>query len=154
TIDLPGELRGIVLTPNGNQLFVANYSRGIIHRIDTRNDVVIEDIPVGSHPFALAVTNDGDGDDFNETVFVSEFFSELVPGGPGEGFDTGRQGVLFSFAVAGGDAQKHTLAPLANSGFVADRTAFAGTVFAAPPGVNPMQTPQGCFPNQLNSVLV
>lgn len=155
TIEIPGELRGLALTPNGRQLWVANFSDGIVHRIDTDSDRVVAEIPVGVHPYALAITNDGDADDGDETVFVSEFFSEPIPGGPGEGFDTGRRGVIFSFPTTNTVVSKHTVSPLADCGFTADRTAFAGTAFAAPPGTPDItKTPQGCFPNQLHALLI
>lgn len=152
-IPLEGELRGLALTPNGKQLYVANYSEGVVHRINAVNDTLVDDVPVGGHPYALAISTDHDDDDMDETVFVSEFFSEPIS--PGEGFDTGRQGVVYSFSTSGGGPDKHTLAPLDDSGFVADRTAFVGTVFAAPAGTPDItKTPQGCHPNQLHSLLL
>ena len=73
---------------------------------------------------ALAVTNDGDADDLDETVFVTLFFAELVPAGPGEGFDEGKQGIVMSFPTSGGAPAKTVLSPLVNSGFTADRAPF------------------------------
>jgi YVTN family beta-propeller protein len=155
TIRLRGELRGVALSPSGGTLYVANFSDGLVHRIDTETDTLLPDIPVGGHPYAIAVTNNGNGDDDDETVLVSDFFSELDPLGPGEGFDTGRRGVIFTFPVGSTTVSRQTVSALSDCGFTADRTAFATTVFAAPAGTpNVAATPQGCHPNQLHALLV
>ena len=36
-------------------------------------------VNVGRNPTALAITNDGDGNDADETVFVTQIFAELDP---------------------------------------------------------------------------
>lgn len=155
TIRLRGELRGVALSPGGGTLYVANFSDGLVHSIDTATDTLLQDIPVGGHPYAIAVTNNNNGDEGDETVLVSDFFSELDPLGPGEGFDTGRRGVIFTIPVGSTSVNRQTVSALSNCGFTADRTAFAGTVFAAPAGTpNVAATPQGCHPNQLHSLLV
>jgi hypothetical protein len=122
-------------------------------------------------PTAVAITNDGDADDQDERGFVSQFFAELIPGGPGEGFDTGKQGVVNAFTVANPSAvTRITLSPLANVGFTANRTSFCPQTnpdlqrpdvalfcpdVTAPAG-SPVitQDPQGAFPNQLLSALI
>ena len=49
--------------------------------IDTATNAVIKTIDnVGFEPRGLAITNDGDGDDTDETVYVTQFLSLLVPG--------------------------------------------------------------------------
>ena len=88
---------------------------------------------VGRNPTALAITNDGDGDDADETVFVTQIFAELNPdfndptfNGNGENRDLGKQGVVQAFPAGNANPPitKITLAPLADSGFNASRTAF------------------------------
>ena len=73
----------------------------------------------------MAITNNGDANDQDERVFVTQFFAELIPGGPGEGFDTGKRGVVNTFTVANpAVVNRITLSPLANVGFTANRTSF------------------------------
>ena len=43
--------------------------------IDTNTNGVIATIPVGRSPRALAITNDGDADDLDETLYVPNFFA-------------------------------------------------------------------------------
>jgi YVTN family beta-propeller protein len=160
------EPRGCAMAPNGSRLFVANYTDGTVAVVDPAARRVTATVPVGGNPYAVAVTNDGD--DANETVFVTQFFAELVPGGPGEGFDAGKEGVVQAFpSGALGPVTKITLAPLAASGFAADRTKLcpAGNpnlhdpVFCPDPNAAItddaiVKAPQGAFPNQLASALL
>src|SRR5262245_36673010 len=89
------EPRGLALAPAGTLLFVANHTAGTVSVIDTRTPALTRTVPLSGNPTAIAVTNDGDGDDLDETVFVTQFFADLVPGGPGDGFDDGKQGVVW-----------------------------------------------------------
>src|SRR5438045_6334267 len=79
-IRVGNEPRGCTLTANGTRLFVANYTDGTVSVIDTRSLAVVGSVPVGGHPSAIAITNDRDGEDSDETVFVTDFFSELIQG--------------------------------------------------------------------------
>jgi YVTN family beta-propeller protein len=162
------EPRGCAMSPNGTRLFVASFVEGTVAVVDPAGRRVVQTIDVGRNPWAVAVTNDGDKDDADETVFVTQFFAELIPGGPGEPFDDGKQGVVQSFPVGAlSPVSRITLAPLANAGFAADRTAFCPDgnpnlhepVYC--PDVNADVTadaitkdPQGAFPNQLHALLV
>lgn len=163
------EPRGCTLSPNGTYLYVANHTAGTVSVIDTAARTVIDTVAVGGQPQAIAVTNDGDDSDTDETVFVTRFYAELIPNGPGEAFDDGKQGVVVAFAAANTAAQTEiTLAPLANSGFTADRGKFCQQINAAAakntfcPDTSITDAtndvidadPQGCFPNQLGAILV
>ena len=162
------EPRALALTPAGTRLYVANHTAGTVSVIDTRTRRVIATVRIGGNPTALAITNDGDADDMDETVFVTQFFAELVPGGPGETFDDGKEGVVWSFPTAGGAPLKTVLSPLANAGFTADRAPYCADFNAGVhsaiycPDVdetNPLadaiaKDPQGAFPNQLYSALL
>jgi YVTN family beta-propeller protein len=167
------EPRGCAMSPNGKRLFVASYTGGTVAVVDPAARSVVATVPVGGTPFAIAVTNDGDKDDADETVFVTQFFAELVPDGPGESFDDGKQGVVQAFpAGALTPVTKIVLAPLADSGFTADRTKFCrdpqdpainpnlqSEIFCPAPG-SPLtaasitKDPQGAYPNQLQALLV
>lgn len=177
------EPRGCVVTPNGRQLLVANHTSGSVSVIRVATRTVINTITtgVGANPTALAITNDGDTDDNDETVFVSDFYAKLIPNGPGEGFDTGKQGVIYAFSVSDAissptQTTRINLAPLSDSGFDADRSKFCPQSFVPPPpplpqtlhsdifcpvgaGVPPgspaiTAAPQAVFPNQLQSLLI
>ena len=65
----------LVLTPNGTRLYVANVRSNTVSVIDTASERVIATIPVGLEPRGLAVTNDGDDDDADETLYVSSFLT-------------------------------------------------------------------------------
>ncbi|MGH8582609.1 MAG: beta-propeller fold lactonase family protein [Gammaproteobacteria bacterium] len=162
------EPRGCALTPNGKRLFVANHTAGTVSIINTSNRRVIDTVNVGGNPFAIAVT-DGPGN--NERVFVTDFYARLRPGPAGrEGFDDGKQGIVRSFRVdAPNNIVTTTLAPLADSGFTANRAAFCnGTANPDPvnqtfcpdlTAVSPAdpdvaQDPQGVFPNQFFSAVI
>src|SRR5262249_34681049 len=78
--DSGGEPRGIALSPNGRWLFVANWADGTVTEFDTKDMSVYRTIDLNpvlvsagwlgavqprlglAHPFAIAVTNDGDTD--------------------------------------------------------------------------------------------
>lgn len=121
------EPRGVVVSPNGNYLFVANHTEGTVAVINTATLSVVNRVPVGAQPYALAVTNDGDRDDLDETVYATQFFGRLVEGRP-DGFNDAKEGVIGAFtvedALSGSVAVREiTLQPL-DSGFAADRRQY------------------------------
>jgi YVTN family beta-propeller protein len=174
------EPRGCALTPNGNLLYVANHTEGTVSIFFTGNPlnpIPVGAVPVGRNPTALAITNNGDDNDADETVFVTQIFAELNPhfidpkfGGNGEGRDLGKQGVVQAFPAGNANPpiSKITLAPIEDSGFSINRVApfnfcnMAATghslIFCPDPDdlTNPLNTnnPQGMFPNQLLSALI
>ena len=80
---------GLALTPNGTRLYVTNARSNSITVIDTANDQVVETITnVGFEPRGLAITNDGDDDDTDEKVYVTQFLSLPTAG---EGRRAGRR---------------------------------------------------------------
>ena len=169
------EPRGCALTPSGSLLYVANYTQSSVSVIDTRSKQVVATVPLPviagnppPNPMAIAVTDNGNRRDRDETVFVTQFLAELRPGGPGEAFDDGKQGVVFAFPVSNpGAISRVILSPLPDSGFAADRTNFckklnptaANDTFcpdpnATTPSAAITNDPQGVFPNQLHAALV
>jgi YVTN family beta-propeller protein len=168
-IKVGNEPRGCASTPNGKRLFVTNFTDGTVSVIDTRKHQVVGTVPVGGNPWAVAVTSDGDRNDDDETVFVSQFFAELIPNGPGEGFDDGKQAVVQSLASTGiGAVGRTTLSPIAIAGFTADRSKFCtklnpaahsdifcpDTTITDPADPKIAKDPQGAFPNQVHALLV
>ena len=180
TIPVGTEPRGCALTPNGNLLYVANHTDGTVSILFTGNPLnpmPAGTVQVGRNPTALAITNDGDQFDSDETVFVTQIFAELNPAfvdpvfnGNGEMRDLGKQGVVQAFPAGSASVPltKITLAPIADSGFIASRTNFCpklvdpqphSLIFCpdpALPGTNPVNAnnPQGVFPSQLLSALI
>jgi YVTN family beta-propeller protein len=168
TIPVGTEPRGCALTPSGNFLFVANHTADTVSVINTTAYKVTQTVTFGGHPNAIAITNNGHGNDSLETIFVTDFFARLIPGGPGEGFDTGKQGMVWAFPFSNpSKVSGITLSPLTNVGFTADRTAFCPQtnpmlhsaifcpdIHAAPGSPVITMNPQGCFPNQLYSGVI
>jgi YVTN family beta-propeller protein len=168
-IPVGSEPQAIAVTPNGSRLFVANHTSGTVSVIDTRTLSVIDTVDVGGNPAAIAITNDGDTDDGDETVLVTRFFAEVIPGGPGEGFDAGKRGVVVTFPSAlTAPPTARFLSPLENAGFSADRSqlcrrfnplAVSDLFCPDPTAADPAdpaiaKAPQGAFPNQLGSILI
>ncbi|MGH8571027.1 MAG: hypothetical protein ACREX8_00425, partial [Gammaproteobacteria bacterium] len=173
TIPVGTEPRGCAMTPNGERLFVANHTAGTVSVINTSSRRVINtvDLRVGGslfNPFAIAIT-DGPGN--NERVFVTDFYARLIddPDVFDEGFDDGKQGIVRSFRVNNPNATitTTTLAPLANSGFTANRTMFCqqlnanavNNTFCPDPTAAAgsaviVNNPQAVFPNQFFSALI
>ena len=97
----------------------------------------VEPRPALAHPRALAITDDGDDDDTDETLYATEFFSmpRLEPEPPEDPtqFDRNRQGIVYPISL--GESQVGapiTIAPVLDTGFVDSKNASTG-----------------CFPNQL-----
>jgi YVTN family beta-propeller protein len=164
------EPRGCAMTPDGERLFVANHTAGTVSIINTSNRRVIGTVNVGGNPFAIAVTDTG-GRANSQRVFVTDFYARLIQGGPGEGFDTGKEGIVKWFRVGSpGSINTTRLSPLADSGFTANRAPFCNVSRPTQPPVNqtfcpntaitdpasPAITadPQAVFPNQLFSALI
>jgi YVTN family beta-propeller protein len=159
-ISVGAEPRGCALTPDGRLLYVANYTQGTVSVINTSTEKVVDTVVVGGNPYGIAVSD--------QRVFVTQFFARRIAGGPGEGFDNGKQGVVVSYPVdKPGQLTEITLSPLADSGFTADRKNFCTAFNPTAPNqtfcpdttikdaVNPViaKDPQGVFPNQLKSAL-
>jgi sugar lactone lactonase YvrE len=160
---------GCALTPSGKVLYVSELTAGRVRVIDTTELRLIRRLRGFQRPAAIAITNDGDAEDEDETVFVTEFYAELIGGGPGEGFDDGKRGVVHAFSVGGAGAITNIyLSPLANSGFTANRANFCtqlnanavNDTFCPDTGItdpaDPViaADPQAVFPNQLGSALI
>jgi hypothetical protein len=153
---------GIAITPTGSTLYVTNWSAGTITKIDTvswtatgtidLNQALIDSGVLGSsvtasrpglaHPYAITITDDGDIDDSDETVYVTEFFGQDLPsadaGTLGDAyFDEGRQGIVYHFDTATETVDTTTIAPFSNTGFL-----------------DSLNQTTGCFPNQLYAATV
>src|SRR5207245_11416449 len=134
------------LTPDGSLLYVANHTEGTVAIIvipagNPLNPIRDGTVQVGGRPFALAITDRGTGNITDDTVFVTQTFAELDPDffdplfssngfgvfdGNGEARDLGKKGVVLAFPAGNANPpiSKITLAPLADSGCTANRSAF------------------------------
>src|SRR5262245_9794009 len=105
------EPRGCALS--GARLFVTNFTEGTVSVINTNSKKVVDEVPVGGNPYGITIVG--------RDVFVMQFFARLIDGGPGEGFDDGKEGVVQHFRRNNFHLDEITLAPLADSGFTANR---------------------------------
>src|SRR5262245_33682752 len=160
TIVVGTEPQAVVASPNGSRVYVANASDDTVEVVDTETNEVVATIPLGRSPRALAITNDGDLDDADETLYVANFFARprtgftppssadlggaagagaaFPPGANGqpvigEGiFDDSREAVVDVVSTAGNVVVGQVvLAPMADTGFN-----FARGTFTSTPGMN------------------
>jgi YVTN family beta-propeller protein len=146
---------GLALTPNGKKLYVSNARSNSVSVIDTTTDLVVKTIlGVGFEPRGIAITNDGDSDDNDETVYVTQFLSLPIPGKV-DGQDDAKAGKVTVISTATDLVTAIvTINPIANTGFNATGDALA----RIPPGdpANPANFifPTGAYPNQLNNIAI
>lgn len=159
------EPTGIAISPRGARLYVSNQAEGTVTEVLTASMTVSRTIdlnaplaasgmlgapaqigaapgPGFAHPRAVVVTNDRDADDADETVYVTEFFSQQRADGAvteeDARADRGRQGVVYRFGVGSGRVEPLiTLAPVPDTGFP-----------------DAQGRPTSCFPNQLYAAAV
>jgi len=137
----------LLLSPNGTRLYVANARSNSISVIDTMTEAVVATIFVSAEPRGLAMTNDGDDDDTDETLYVTHFLSFRITGRD-DGRDDAKAGrVTIINAAANVVTALASVQPIADTGFRASGDALARIA----PGPNSIfQT--GAYPNQLNGI--
>ena len=149
-ISVGAEPSALVLTPNGKKLYVANARSNTLSVIDTATDTVVKTITgIGFEPRGLAITNNGDALDSDETLYVTQFLS-LPVAGKIDGADDAKAGhvtVINTFDDT--VVSDITVQPIADSGFKADGDALA----RIEPGANFVFT-TGAYPNQLANVAI
>ena len=155
---------------------MANHTEGTVSIIVTGSLTIAGKVHVGRNPTALAITNDGDQSTRTKQSSSPRSSPNSIPpsstlfNGNGEMRDLGKQGVVHAFPAGSASVTltKITLAPLADSGFIASRANFCpkasppqphSLIFCpdpALPGTDPVNAnnPQGVFPNQLLSALI
>lgn len=141
---------GVALTPNGRKLYVSNARSNTVSVIDTASDTVTKTIVnVGVEPRGIAISNNGDDNDNDETVYVTQFLASANPNHT-DGSDDAKLGQVTVISTAT-DAVVGTVAlnPIADTGFNANGDALARIA----PGPNFIfQT--GAYPNQLNNIAI
>ena len=144
---------GIVSTPNGTRMYVSNKYSNTVSVIDTKTNRVTQTVGgVGTHPRGLAITNNGNGDDTDETVFVSNFFS--TPSfSRQDGEDDSKLGFVFYFDTRNNQGGRgFQLRPLADTGFKAAGDSIARIAPPAAPVAADFKFTTGAYPNQLNNL--
>jgi YVTN family beta-propeller protein len=159
SVSVGSEPTSLALTPNNTQLYVSNWVDGTVSVIDPVSMTVSSTIDLNAtiaatgflgpdvqtspraalaHPRGIAITNNGDTSDTDETVYVSEWFAVRTnPEDPNNlgAADTNWKGLLYAIPVSTGTASTIDLPPVTNTGF------------------NDAKGNQtGCFPNQVASV--
>jgi DNA-binding beta-propeller fold protein YncE/mono/diheme cytochrome c family protein len=151
------EPTAVALTPNGTLLYVANWVEGTLAAVDT-SDLSIATVidlnqtlldtgllgtsvanarPALAHPRAIAITNNGDADDTDETVLVTEWFAQRTAAEALATVDTDKAGLLYYLTVGDTSAAALQLPAVTTTGFVDHNGAATG-----------------CYPNQIGSVTV
>lgn len=146
---------GLALTPNGTKLYVTNRSSNSVSVINTATNRVIKTIEeVGFSPRGIAITNDGDGDDDDETVFVTQFFALPRPGKL-DGEDDSKTGMVTVIRTVADEVdQQVQILPTGDTGFRAAGDAIARV---APPAVideSTLRFTTSAYPNQLNNIAI
>jgi YVTN family beta-propeller protein len=146
----------LVLTPNGKKLYVANARSNNITVIDPSTARVIRTIDnVGIEPRGMAITNNGDASDDDETLLVSQFLALPVAAGKVDGEDDSKVG-LVTMISTGTDTvlRTVTLHPMADTGFKAAGDAIARIAAPATPTADDFKFTTGAYPNQLNNIAI
>ena len=149
------EPTGVALSPTGRHAYVANWVDGTVTDVDTQSMSVAQTFdlnaplaasgalgtvaarPALAHPRAIAVTNNLDTNDDDETLYVTEFFAQQTEAEASDGSnaDTRKSGFVYRIKLADKSVKMIQLAPLADTGFKDENGATTG-----------------CYPNQLKSI--
>lgn len=145
---------GLVLTPNGKKLYVSNARSNSISVIDTATDAVVATIAVDAEPRGLSVSNDGDTDDNDESLYVTHMLAFPQPGKT-DGQDDAKAGLVTVLSTAGNAVLTTVkINPLADTGFKATGDALS-RIPAGDPAIPANFTfTTGAYPNQLNNVAI
>jgi DNA-binding beta-propeller fold protein YncE len=121
SVDVGSEPTGVALSPTGATLYVAEFAESRVAVIDTKAMSVRSSIAV-DRPRAVAVTNNGDQNDADETIVVPSFYGEPIGD---EATDTSRQGRVHLYAASDLHESKSIVLAPRDSGF-APSTAAQG----------------------------
>src|SRR5436309_6065234 len=141
---------GVAVTPNGDKVYVTNARSNSVTVINARNNHLTKTIEgVGIEPRGLAITNDGDGNDDDETVFVTQFLA-LPLAGKVDGTDDAKAAFVTMISTRTDSViGQIQLDPIPDTGF----KAFGDALARIPVGPTASFT-TGAYPNQLNNIAV
>lgn len=149
------EPTSIAISPNNTTLYVANWVNGTVSVIDAlamqEKSTVDLNAPLAAsgllgtvtarpalaHPRSLAITNDGDADDTDEKVYVTEWFGQRTAPETATTADTNKKGLVYAINVSDSTVSLIDLPPITNTGFNDHNN-----------------VPTGCFPNQVGSITI
>ena len=157
TITVGSQPYGLAFSPNGRKLYVANSSSNSVSVIDPVSYRVLKTIDgVGQDPRGVAVTNDGDDQDDDEKVYVTQFFGVdrdgVKNGTIPIGADDYKEGRVAVISTANDTLVKQAvLEPMADTGFKSNGSALKRIAAKNPPVFDVVT---GAFPNMLQSVVV
>ena len=154
-INVGTEPYSLLMAPNGTKLYVTNSRSNDVSVIATATNTVEKVITgVGVEPRGLAMTNDGDSQDNDETLYVTNFLALPVPGKL-DGADDSKQG-LVAVVPTSADSVATTIAvlPLADTGFKATGDALARVAPGDPADPANFTFTTGAYPNQLNNIAI
>ncbi|HKP62178.1 MAG TPA: beta-propeller fold lactonase family protein [Polyangiales bacterium] len=155
--DTGSEPTSLALSPSGRYVYVANWSDGTVVEYDAKkleetdtfdlNDTLaatgylgeVKGRPALAHPRSITITNNHDGDDADETLYVTEYYAQQVEAelADGSNSDTRKVGMVYAIPLATREAKTINLKALTDIGFL-DNTGKAA----------------GCYPNQLQSIAI
>jgi len=149
------EPAALVLTPNGKKLYVANSRSNSISVIDTATDAVVKTIfGVGPEPRGLAISNNGDASDSDETLYVTQFLSQTLAGKV-DGADDAKAGHLTRVSTGSDSVVGQVVVnPIADTGFKALGDALARIAPGDPSNPANFSFVTGAYPNQLANVAI
>lgn len=100
---------GLALSPSGRTAYVSVSSADEVAVVNLAAGKVVDRLPVGRMPWAVAVTDDGDTDDHDETIIVSHRLARLRPGAR-EATNDGKEGWL-TLLTTDGTRREVVIAP-------------------------------------------
>lgn len=117
TVEVGSEASIGALSPTAQRLYVSSWAEGSLSVIDTASMEVLEHFELGGAPYAVCVTNDGDEEDLDETLYVTDFYALEQIGE--EATDTGRRARVWAVAAQDGAAEELALEPFDDAGIPA-----------------------------------
>jgi DNA-binding beta-propeller fold protein YncE len=149
------EPTSLALSPSGYYAYVANWNDGTVREIDTRslqttytydlNEALVKTGYLGdvqpraalAHPRSIVVSNNHDGKDEDEKLYITEYFGQQVEAEAADGAnsDTRKVGIVYEAGIGARAVRTISLKALTDIGFL-DNTGMAA----------------GCYPNQLQSI--
>lgn len=151
------EPTAVALTPRGGRAWVANWVDGTVVGIDTASMQITSTIdlnatladskllgevaarPSLAHPRSIAITNDGNDDENDETLYATEYYAQRIEAEAenGANADVAKAGIVYKVDLGAKTASTIRLAPIADMGF---KDSAGGQA--------------GCYPNQLQSITI
>ena len=157
SVAVGSEPTGIAMTPTGATVWVANWVDGTVTGVDTATMTVKSTVDLNAalvttgflgtvtarpglaHPRSVAITNNGDTNDADEGIYVTEYFGQATAAEAADGAnaDTRKSGIVYRIKLSDKSVSTIQLAPLADIGFKDANNAAAG-----------------CYPNQVQSITI